>query len=49
MVELRAQRAAQTSESYFSPLPGMTETVPAPFRVWQFLLWVPSAGAIAMA
>lgn len=39
MVELRAKRAAKTSECYVSPPHGITKRVPARFRVWQFLLW----------
>ena len=48
IVELRAKRAAMTSESYLSPLNGITETVPAPIRVWQFFLWALSASVIAI-
>jgi hypothetical protein len=48
LVDWRAKRAAKTSESYLGPLNGITERVPAPFRVWQFFLWALSAGGIAI-
>jgi hypothetical protein len=48
IVDLRAKRAAKTSESYLSPLNGITERVPAPFRVRQFSLWALSAGVLAI-
>ncbi len=48
IVDLRAKRAANTTAPYLSPLDGTKERVPAPLRVWQFLLWALSTGVIAI-
>jgi hypothetical protein len=48
IVDLRVRRAAKTNAPYLSPLDATTERVPAPLRVWQYLLWALSAGVIAI-
>jgi hypothetical protein len=48
IVDLRAKRAAKANEPYLSPLDGTKERVPAPHRVWQFLLWALWTGVLAI-